>query len=214
MDSGQLQEFYKIIKSPHCPLETGQHSNYYLPRRYVANGEYVTRNSHGKRHIDFSVATFGFCDQPQKISPAPCETNRVSGLSNRYRENDFRSFREKIKTCVSAMSGDFQTTKNFSLKSHKINWPVIINCPGHFTSLNPVSISSTGANISSIEKRVLQWSCDTGEFSTGGTPLVHGKLETLQWEENSATRTSYDHSDRCLNKRLGTYCKGVSTGGK
>ena len=27
-------------------------------------------------------------------------------------------------------------------------------------------------------------------------------------------RTPYDHSDRCLNKRLGTYCKGVSTGGK
>ena len=33
------------------------------------------------RDADFSIATFGFCDQPQKISPAPCETNRVSGLS-------------------------------------------------------------------------------------------------------------------------------------
>ena len=58
-----------------------------------------------------------------------------------------------------------QATKNFSLKSHKINWPVIINCPGHFTSLKPVSISSTGSNISSTKERVLQWSCDTGEFS-------------------------------------------------
>ena len=63
------------------------------------------------------------------------------------------------------------------------------------------------------KKRVLQWSCDTGEFSQRGTPLVDGKLETLQWEENSATRTPYDHSDRCLNKRLGAYCKGVSIGG-
>ena len=40
------------------------------------------------------------------------------------------------------------------------------------------------------------------------------KLETLQWEENSATRTSYAHSDRCLNKRPGAYCKVVSRGEK
>ena len=39
-----------------------------------------------------------------------------------------------------------------------------------------------------------------------------GKLETLQWEKNSAMRTPYDYSDRCLNKRLGEYCKGLSTG--
>ena len=91
------KNFYKIIKSDNCPLETGQHFNHDLPRRYVANGEAITRNSHGKRHIDFSNATFGFCDQPQKISPAPSKTNRISGLSNRYRENNFCSFRKELK---------------------------------------------------------------------------------------------------------------------
>ena len=54
----------------------GQHSNHYLPRWYVGNGKNVTRNSHAKRHIDFSITTCGFCDQPQKISPSPCETNK------------------------------------------------------------------------------------------------------------------------------------------
>ena len=29
------------------------------------------------------------------------------------------------------MSVDFQATKNLSLKSHKVNWPVAINCPGY-----------------------------------------------------------------------------------
>ena len=43
---------------------------------------------------------------------------------------------------------------------------------------------------------------------------MNEKLKTLQWEENSSTGTLYDHSNRCLNKRLGAYCKGVSTGGK
>ena len=109
------------------------------------------------RDTDFSIATFGFCDQPQKISPASYETNRVSG------EKMTCFFREKIKTCFK-MSGDFQATKNFSLKSHKVNWHVI-NCPGHFNSSNPVSISLKGANISSKEKRVLQRSCDIGGFS-------------------------------------------------
>ena len=58
----------------------------------LLNGEDITRNSHGKNHIDFSIATFGFCDQPQKISHASCEINRVSGLSKRYRKNNFRFF--------------------------------------------------------------------------------------------------------------------------
>ena len=46
---------------------------------------------------------------------------QIDFLRNRYRENDLFSFREKIKTCVSTMSGDFQATKNFSLKSRKVN---------------------------------------------------------------------------------------------
>ena len=96
-DQVSSKNFYKIIKSPNCSLKMGQHSNHYLPRRYVANDEDVTRNSHGNRLIDFYIATFGFCDQPQKISPAHCETNGVSGIDNRYRENDFCSFREKNK---------------------------------------------------------------------------------------------------------------------
>ena len=98
------KNFCKVIKSSNHPLETGKHSNHYLPRWYVATGEDVIRNSHGKRHIDFSITTFRFCDQPQKISPSSCETNRVYGLSNRHRENDFGSFREKIKTCVSTIN--------------------------------------------------------------------------------------------------------------
>ena len=55
--------------------------------------------------------------------------------------------------------------------------------------------------------------CQWG-ISQGGTPLVDGKLETLQWEENSATRTPYHHSDRYLIKRQSAYCKGFSTGRK
>ena len=58
--------FHKIIKISNHPLEAGQHLNAYLPRQYVANGEDVTRDSQGERHIDFSITTFGFCDQPQK----------------------------------------------------------------------------------------------------------------------------------------------------
>ena len=60
-----------------------------------------------------------------------------------------------MKTYVSTMSEGFQATKNFSLKSPKVNWPVVIDCPGHFTSWNPVSISSAGENISSTERKIM-----------------------------------------------------------
>ena len=72
----------------------------------------------------------------------------------------FALLEKKIKTYVSTMSGDFQATKNFSLKSHKVNWPFVINCPDYFTSSNPVLTSSTEANISSTEKKgptVVMW---------------------------------------------------------
>ena len=117
---------YKIIKSFDCTLEIGQHSNHCLHRQCIANGKGITRNSHSERHVDFSIATFGFCDQSQKIRFLPCETNKVSGLNNSYRENDFGSFREKIKACVSTMSRDFQATKNLSIKSRKVSWPAVI----------------------------------------------------------------------------------------
>ena len=106
----------------------------------------------------------------------------------------------------------FSSNQNFSLKSCKVNWPIVINCRSQFTSSNPVLISSRGANISSTEKRVLQWSYDTGKFSQRGTPLVNGKLKTLKWEENSAMRTPYDHSDRSL--RLGGILQVIFDGGK
>ena len=64
------------------------------------------------RHtLIFLLQNLGFVVNLKKISLAPCETNRVSGLSNRYRENDFCSFRGKIKTCVSTVSRDFQAPK-------------------------------------------------------------------------------------------------------
>ena len=53
-----------------------------------------------------------------------------------------------------------------------------MTCRGHFTTTNPASISSTEINISSSEKRRYG-------ISKGKTPLVDGKLETLQWEKIS-----------------------------
>ena len=35
-----------------------------------------------------------------------------------------------------------------------------------------------------------------------GTPLVDGKLKIFWWEKNSATGAPYDHSGRCLDKRV------------
>ena len=61
--------------------------------------------------------------------------------------------------------------QNFSLKSHKVNWPDVINCPGHFSSSNPVSISSTG------EILVLQ---KKGSYS-GHVTLGNSAKEELLW---------------------------------
>ena len=113
------------------------------------------------RHIDFSNTTFEFYDQPRKISPSPVKQIEFLGLTIDTKKTTFRSIREKIKACVSTISGDFHAAKNFSPKSHKVNWPAAINCPNLFANRNLVSISSEKTNISSTEKGILKWSCDS-----------------------------------------------------
>ena len=179
------KNFDKVNKSSNRPLDRDQHSIHYIPRRYVANEEDVTVILMSSDKFIFLLQHFGFVINLKKSVLHPVKKNSVSGLNNRYRKNESGSFREK--KCVWTLSGDFHTAKNFSLKSDEDNWPVVINCPDHFTSTIPVSISSTGANIRS---------CDTGKFSHGGTPLVDEDLETLQWEENSASPKPELHTAR------------------
>ena len=130
-----------------------------------------------ERHVHFSIATFGFGDQPQKINQGPshCKTNRVSKLTNIQRKNYVR---KKLKYVSQQYQAIFTQPKAF--KFHSVNWSFAINRPCHFTCTYPLSVSSTGANISSTEKGVLQWSCDTRKCSLRGTPLMDEKFETLQ----------------------------------
>ena len=91
----------------------------------------------------------------------PVKQIEFLGLTIDTKKTTFRSIREKIKACVSTISGDFHAAKNFSPKSHKVNWPAAINCPNLFANRNLVSISSEKTNISSTEKGILKWSCDS-----------------------------------------------------
>ena len=79
-----------------------------------------------------------------------------------------------------------------------------------FTCSNPVSISLSEANISSTEKRVLQWAGDTIEFSQGGTPLVDGRLKLCN-EKKIQQRELIIQTDPST-KEWG-YCKGILTKG-
>ena len=91
------KNFYKVIKSPNCSLETGQHSNHYLPRQYVTNWEYLTRNSHGKRHIDFSVATLGFVINRKKSVLHHVKQMEVLGLVIDTEKMTFTLSEKKLK---------------------------------------------------------------------------------------------------------------------
>ena len=85
------------------------------------------------------------------------------------------AFSVKTIKRVSTMSGDFHPTKNLSIKSHKINWYVVINFTDQFISTNSVSISSTGGNINSTKK---------GSYSGHVTLENLAREELLWWMEN------------------------------
>ena len=126
----------------------------------------------------------GFLINLKKSVLHPVKQIEFLGFRNRYRENYFCSFREKMKTYVSTMSEGFQATKNFSLKSHKVNWPVVIDCQ----AILPAGIQFRYLQQEKILALQKERSCDTGEFSKAGTPLVEGKLETLQWGKKFSSK--------------------------
>ena len=129
------KNFYKIIKSSNRHFKTDQNSNHYLPRQYFAHGEDVTRNSDGEKQIGFSVTTFGYCNQPQKISPSPCDRNRVFELIDTGKMTLVLS-EKKIKHVSQRCQVIFTQPKALVLNL-KINWPFVINRLGHFISMNP-----------------------------------------------------------------------------
>ena len=74
----------------------------------VANGEDVTRNSHGERHIDISITTFwGFVINLKKSVLHPVKQIEFLGLVIDTKKMTFALSEKKLKACVSTMSGDF-----------------------------------------------------------------------------------------------------------
>ena len=71
------KNFYKIIKSSNDPLETGQHLNHYLPRRYLANGEEILV---ARDPLIFLLQHLGFVINLKKSFPHPVKQIEFLGL--------------------------------------------------------------------------------------------------------------------------------------
>ena len=112
--------FTILIKVPIATLEAGQHSNHYLPRQYVANGEDVTRTSHGKWHIDFSTATFGFCDKPKKSTMHPVKQIEFLCLVTDTEKMTFALSEKKLKHASQQCQEIFKQPKTSVLNLTKL----------------------------------------------------------------------------------------------
>ena len=63
--------------------------------------------------------------------------------------------KKKLKHVFQRCQKISHATKNFSLKSHKVNYPDFIKCPGYFTSTNPGLTSLTGTVIRVILEKLV-----------------------------------------------------------
>ena len=82
------KSFYQITKNSNCSFETNKHSNNCLSGRYVADGEDLAGNYDSKGYFDFSIEKFGVCHKPEKVNHTTSETIGISGVTDKYREND------------------------------------------------------------------------------------------------------------------------------
>ena len=128
--------FTKLLKVPIVPIII-------YPGDMLLMGGTLPEILMGRDTLIFLLQHLDFVINLKKSILHPVKQIRVSGIRIRYREHYFGSFREKVKTRVSTMSADFHATKNFSLKSHKVNGSVFINCPGpHEPSFDIVNKSN------------------------------------------------------------------------
>ena len=134
-----FKSFYQITKNPNCFFETNKCSNNCLSGRYITDAADLTGNYDSEGYIDFSVAKFGVCQKPEKANLTPSETVGISGVTDKYRENDTVSLRRKTDSYNSTMSGGLLSNQNFSVKFNKVNWSTFVNGPSFIARENSIS---------------------------------------------------------------------------
>ena len=154
-----------------------------LSGRYVADGEDLTGNYDSDGHINFSVAKFGVCHKSEKVNPTTSETIGISGITDKYRENDSVSLRRKTDSYNSTMLVGLLSTHNFSVKFDKVNWPTLADGPSYIARQNPISFPPTGVNIKSEKAGELPGVCFSWELSQGSTSLVDIEYKGVQWQK-------------------------------
>ena len=134
-----FKSFYQITKNPNCFFETNKYSNNCLSGRYITDAADITGNYDSEGYIDFSVAKFGVCQKPEKANLTPSETVGISGVTDKYKENDTVSLRRKTDSYNSTMSGGLLSNQNFSVKFNKVNWSTFVNGPSFIARENSIS---------------------------------------------------------------------------
>ena len=143
------------------------------------------------------------------VNLTPSETVGISGVTDKYRGNDTLSLGRKTDSYDPKMSGALLSTRNFSVKFNKVDWPTFVNGPGYIARKNSISFPLTGSNIKS-EK-------------AGELPVVCYSWELIRWIENIRLSNDGKIQKRepqmtiqtdVFTKGLGVHCKGISTRGK
>ena len=140
-----------------------QHSNRYLLADMLLIGRTLPEILMARGTLIF-LLHLGFVINLRKVVLHPVKQIEFMGLVKNTEKMTLALSEKKLKR-VSTMSGDFHAAKNFSLKSHRVNWPVVINCPDHFTSTNAVSTGALEHSCSSREQ-----TCSAIFFEDGWYP--------------------------------------------
>lgn len=87
---------------------------------------------------------------------------------------------------------------------NKIDRPFFINKSGNFASKTSVSVPSATANSIVEREQVLLTLGVVASQGERGIDLVGRELENMEWQEYQSTRTTINHSNRCINSTLGS----------
>ena len=192
-------------------FETSYDKGHNSSQRFIDFVKWYERNIYGKRLWDFPIAASRLYDKSEEVCVRPCPRNGVFRVNYELPNYDFvitsgknkRSMSEIIQGIKGLISGFHKTYRNTSL-----------NYSSSALSPSTVSLLKTAANCISKGNTVLPHLVKL-------TPIAKNKL--LWWVTNLQLyngelfikpQGTDPYSDRCIQKGLGTVCRGIRTGGQ
>ncbi len=208
------KSIHQTHESPNYIPSQTKYSSDNLLRRYTHSREDNRRSDRKSTHSRISSSELGFRNKSKEVGRRPDNGNRIPRFSDKFKNHDDCSPREKSEKYPKSVQKSDKKAKNYPKEFVKTDREIDFNITGNSTSPNKIQKPPTMPNQSNKTKTEHGSHDPAGEIGKGGTKMVDAKYETTEWQTHKNRTSRPDNiSGCCLNRGLGCSLRKISDRG-